>query len=87
METSRSIEVIYTGGGIWLACCYVSEHVYAVYSKECPDCLSLYDHRAEDPDMDYPCQNWIGDKETADMNSAELALFKMMKHKFKKEAW
>lgn len=86
-QTGRSIEVIYTGGGIWLACCYISDHVYAVYSDECPDYLSYYDHRDEDQSTDYPCQNWIGDETVTEMNRKQYDLFKAMKYKFEKESW
>ena len=47
-----SIEVFYTGGGIWLAEAVINgKGDYAVVSSECPEVLSLY-HKAEEKYME-----------------------------------
>lgn len=47
-----SIEVFYTGGGIWLAEAVINgKGDYAVVNSECPEVLSLY-HKAEEKYME-----------------------------------
>lgn len=76
------IEVFYTGGDIWIAATYISENVYCVISNDLlSDGFGYYDHRKEDDDQDFPCQNEIDYKAYSEMTDAEKELF----HKMKKE--
>lgn len=56
-------EVFYTGGGIWLSAMWIDENRYAVTDNDCAmGGFCIYDHREEDQDDEFPCQNMVGEK-------------------------
>lgn len=56
-------EVFYTGGGIWLSAMWLDENRYAVTDNSgYMDGFCIYDHREEDQDTEFPCQNLVGEK-------------------------
>lgn len=56
-------EVFCTGGGIWLSAMWIDENRYAVTDNDCAmGGFCIYDHREEDQDDEFPCQNMVGEK-------------------------
>lgn len=59
----RKPEVFYTGGGIWLSAMWLDENRYAVTdNSDYMGGFCIYDHREEDQDTEFPCQNLVGEK-------------------------
>lgn len=77
-----SIEVFYTGGGIWLAETVINDKGdYAVVNNECPEVLSLY-HKADEPYMAedmYLSKPW--DELSNEMAHLHAVMFQEMKKK------
>lgn len=78
-------EVIYTGGGIWLACAYVDEHRYAVVENDydtAAEFLTLYDDTDEDAaqcTIEYPCQSMVWSKDLDELTDEERGWYESLK--------
>ena len=64
-ETMKKAELIYTGGGIYLAIKPLTDTTYAVVSNDFNGCISVYDSTNED--YEYACQNMIESYSEADL--------------------
>ncbi len=79
MKISK-IETFYTGGGIWLTAASVENSpLYYILDSDWDDGLTLYDRTDEDDDTEFPCQNMVWSKETAELTKEEKALLRDMK--------
>ena len=59
-------EVFYTGGGIWLSAMWLDENHYAVTDNDLTmGGYWIYDHREEDQDEEFPCQDVVGERYNA----------------------
>lgn len=56
-------EAFYTGGGFWLSAMWLDENRYAVTDNDIGmSGFCIYDHRGEDQDTEFPCQNLVGER-------------------------
>jgi len=79
-------EAFYTGGGIWISAMYVDENIYyAIDNWDYEDCFAIYDHRNEDDDCDFPCQNMVDSKSVAEATEEEKEIFRILKAELDKE--
>jgi len=80
IEPKRKAEAFYTGGGIYISAMYVKENIYyAIDNDWYDDCFAIYDHRNEDQDTDFPCQNMIGFKEKSEFSAEDHEIFAQLK--------
>lgn len=78
-------EAFYTGGGIWISAVYVDENIYyAIDNDYYDDSFCIYDHRAEDQDTEYPCQNCIGFCDSAEFSAEDWKIYRALKRELKK---
>lgn len=83
----KNIETFYTGGGIWLtAACVEDSPLYYILDSDWDEGLTLYDNTNEDKDIDYPCQEMVWSKETAELNDEEKALLREMRKDMRRNA-
>lgn len=75
-------EVFCTGGGFWLSAMWLDENRYAVTDNDMGmGGFCIYDHREEDQDTEFPCQNMVGERylwetdETYSMNDKDRYIF------------
>lgn len=68
-----SVEVFYTGGGIWLAAKHIADHLYAVVDNDFDECLTYYDDREEDEK--FACQNMVESIGIDEMGVADRAIW------------
>lgn len=55
-QKKKSVQVFYTGGGIWLSAKYVSKHIYAVVSSDCDGVISYYNDKEDiEEDQEFGC--------------------------------
>lgn len=81
-----SPEAFYTGGGIWISAMYVDENIYyAIDNDFYEDSFCIYDHRGEDQDSDFPCQNAIGFMDYCSMSAEEKEIYRKLKKALDKE--
>lgn len=86
-------EAFYTGGNIWMAAMYLDENIYCAINSEAiddyyeEDDIWFYDHRSEDDDIEYPCQNPIKVKLYKELAPDELDLYWELRDELVKEAW
>lgn len=79
-EPSARIEAFYTGGGLWLCGAYIDQNTYVCTDNDMfGDGFCIYDHREEDQDTDFPCQNPIGGKDFFEMNHEEIQLYNALR--------
>lgn len=89
----RGAEAFYTGGGIWMSAMYLDKNIYCAINSEAidnyyeEDDICFYDHRGEDDDIEYPCQNFIGAKLYKELSPDELDLYWELRDELVKEAW
>ena len=74
------VEVFYTGGGIWLSALYVDDNLYFVVDSDWTESITLFDHRDEDQDTEYPCQNVMYSK-AEDSADFPFTMFEKAVHK------
>lgn len=69
-------EAIYTGGGFWISCSWISDHEYVAISNEdeIPE-LAVYDNDGEDG---YECNNMIDEILLPDMTESDLKLYQKL---------
>ena len=79
------IEVVYTGGNIWLAITKVDayDHVYAVVENDFDECITFYDDRGDD--YDYACQQMIDSRGLDEMSGSDHVLWEMLHERLVKE--
>lgn len=69
-DKTGKVEVFATGGGFWLSAMYLDENRYAVTDNDCVmSGFCIYDHRGEDQDTDFPCQNMVGERYLDERNN------------------
>lgn len=79
-------EAFYTGGGIYISALYVDENTYyAIDNDWYDDCFAIYDHRGEDDDVEFPCQNMVDSKNVADATEEEKRIYAILKAALDKE--
>lgn len=79
-EPSAKIEAFYTGGGIWLCGAYIDQNTYVCTDNDFfEDGFCIYDHREEDQDTEFPCQNPIGGTFLDDMTHEEIQLYNALR--------
>ena len=79
-------EAFYTGGGIYISAMYVDENIYyAIDNDWYDDCFAIYDHRGEDDDVEFPCQNMVDSKNVADATEEEKRIYAILKAALDKE--
>jgi len=90
---NHGIEVIYTGGGIWLACKNLDTNHYAIVGDDFEEGIAIYDRRGETPykDDEWPCQNMVEcytDDELKSSNMWDLfKIYKDMLTQLHEERW
>lgn len=80
-------EAFYTGGGIWLSAKYISDVTYIVVDSDDPLCLTYYDHRKEDADTDFPCQEMFRSVGIEEMNTTDMEYWKELAAELHRKAW
>lgn len=83
------VEVIYTGGGIWLACKDISETLYAVVGNDDDDYLNIYDRRGETPydNERWCCQNLVESLEADDLGKKYRGIYDELKKRLEEESF
>ncbi len=86
---NHGIEVIYTGGGIWLACKNLDANLYAVVGDDFEEGIAIYDRRGETPfkDDEWPCQNMVECYEESEIPTEYRKIYKEMLSQLHKERW
>ncbi len=86
---NHGIEVIYTGGGIWLACKNLDENRYAIVGDDFEEGIAIYDRRDEESYKgdEWPCQNMVECYGESEMPKAYRKLYKEMYKQLLKERW
>lgn len=86
---NHGIEVIYTGGGIWLACKNLDENRYAIVGDDFEEGIAIYDRREEDSwgGDEWPCQNMVECYGESEMPKAYRKIYKEMCKQLLKERW
>ena len=80
-----SPEVIYTGGGIWLACAYTDDRHYIVVEGEgtedtIGEYLTCYDNTNEDHKLEpFPCQEMVWSKDLDELTDEERGQYEALK--------
>ena len=82
-------EVIYTGGGIWLACKDINEDIYAVVGNDDDDYLNIYDRRGETPydNERWCCQNLVESLEADDLGKKYRGIYDELKKRLEEESF
>lgn len=85
-KSKDEIQVIYTGGGIWMAVAKAeNNYYYAISTEDEHPCLSYFDHEDEDQDCEFPCQTMVWSKEYDEMLASERAIYNAMKQALDRE--
>ena len=86
---NHGIEVIYTGGGIWLACKNLDINRYAIVGDDFEEGIAIYDRRDENPYKgdEWPCQNMVECYGESEMPKEYRKLYKEMYKQLLKERW
>lgn len=86
---NHGIEVIYTGGGIWLACKNLDANLYAVVGDDFEEGIAIYDRRGETPfkDDEWPCQNMVECYGESEIPAEYRKIYKEMLSQLHKERW
>lgn len=80
-------EVIYTGGGIWLAVKRMENdpHIYAVVDDFWENCVTYYDDRYDD--YEFACQQMVDSRADDEMSDADKVLYKTLYAALKRESY
>lgn len=84
VEEAIEPEVFYTGGGIWLSAAYITDTEYVTVEawdnreREIEECLTFYDHRDEDEDTLFPCQNMLDSRELVKLSAQEYRIWEKL---------
>lgn len=81
----KNIETFYTGGGVWLTACPISEKHYYIVDEEY-GCLSFYNDGGEN-DTDYPCERMVWSKSEDELTQRQKVLYHEMKADLFRRAW
>lgn len=86
---NHGIEVIYTGGGIWLACKNLDANRYAVVGDDFEEGIAIYDRRGETPykDDEWACQNMVECYGESEIPTEYRKIYKEMLTQLHKERW
>lgn len=86
-DETYGIQVIYTGGGIWLAIKRLESdpHVYAVVDDEWENCVTYYDDRGDD--YEFACQQMVDSRSDDEMSDADKVLYETLYAALERESY